>query len=182
MSADQAPGHAQVRRGAGSAEEFTEFVRARLPGLRRAAFLLCGDWSRGDDIVQRALTDAYVGWDRVRRADNPDAYLRTVLVHRWLDERRRRWSTVWLVDAVPDRAADPAHHQPDVDEALDVRAALARLAPRQRAVLVLRFFCDMSVEDTAAALRCSAGTVKSQTSVALAAMRRHLASTRTELP
>jgi RNA polymerase sigma-70 factor (sigma-E family) len=181
MSADQAPGHAQVRRGAGSAEEFSAFVRPRLPGLRRAAFLLCGDWSRGDDIVQRALTDAFVQWERVRRADNPDAYLRTVLVHRWLDERRRRWSTVWLVDTVPDGGSDTAYH-PDVDQALDVRAALARLAPRQRAVLVLRFFCDMSVADTAVALRCSPGTVKSQTSVALEAMRRHLASTGTELP
>jgi RNA polymerase sigma-70 factor (sigma-E family) len=162
-------------------EEFSAFVRARLPGLRRAAFLLCGDWARGDDIVQRALTDAFVQWERVRRADNPDAYLRTVLVHRWLDERRRKWSTVRLVDVVPERGPDRSH-QTDVDEALDVRAALARLAPRQRAVLVLRFFCDMSVADTAVALRCSTGTVKSQTSVALEAMRRHLASTGTEMP
>jgi RNA polymerase sigma-70 factor (sigma-E family) len=161
-------------------EEFTTFVRPRLPRLRRAAYLLCGDWVRGDDIVQRALTDAYVHWGRVRRADNPDAYLHTVLVHRFIDDRRGRWSGVALVETVPERA-EPSGAQPaDVDQALDVRAALARLAPRQRAVLVLRFLCDMSVADTATALGCSIGTVKSQTSVALEAMRRQLATNRTE--
>jgi RNA polymerase sigma-70 factor (sigma-E family) len=153
-------------------EEFTAFVRPRLPRLRRAAYLLCGDWARGDDIVQRALTDAYVHWRRVRSAGSPDAYLHTVLVHRFIDDRRGRWSGVQLTDEVPSRAA-PAY-QPDIDQALDVRAALARLTPRQRAVLVLRFLCDMSVAETASALGCSQGTVKSQTSVALDAMRRLL--------
>ncbi len=160
-------------------EEFSAFAQARLPRLRRAAYLLCGDWTRGDDLVQRALTDAYVHWGRVRRADNPDAYVRTILVHRWLDERRGRWSSVRLVDAVPEPTVPQTA---DVDGALDVRAALARLTPKQRAVLVLRFFCDMSVEETAAAMSCSTGTVKSQTSVALDAMRRHLTATRTERP
>lgn len=159
-------------------EEFTAFVRPRLPRLRRSAFLLCGDWSRGDDIVQRALTDAYVHWGKVRRAESPDAYLHTMLVHRFIDDRRGKWSGVQLTEAAPSLAAPV--YQPDVDQALDVRAALARLAPRQRAVLVLRFLCDMSVTETAAALRCSEGTVKSQTSVAIDAMRRLLASTRGE--
>src|SRR5262249_43808576 len=122
----------------------------------------------------------YVHWGRMKRVENIDAYLRTVLVHRWIDERRGRWSRVRLVDAVPADAGCENPH-PDVDEALDVRAALARLSPRQRPVLVLRFLCDMSVADTAATLRCSPGTVKSQTSVALDAMRRHLATNRTEL-
>lgn len=160
-------------------EEFTAFVRPRLPRLRRAAYLLCGDWARGDDIVQRALTDAYVHWGRVRGAENPDAYLHTVLVHRFIDERRGRWSSVQLVEDPPPRLA-PAP-SPDLDEALDVRVALSRLAPRQRAVLVLRFLCDMSVADTASALGCSEGTVKSQTSVALDAMRRLLATTGRDL-
>jgi RNA polymerase sigma-70 factor (sigma-E family) len=157
--------------------EFTAFVRPRLPRLRRAAYLLCGDWARGDDIVQRALTDAYVHWGRVRAAANPDAYLHGVLVHRAIDDRRSRWSGVELLDSVPDTGL---RYQPDVDQALDVRAALARLTPRQRAVLVLRFLLDMSVDDTASALACSPGTVKSQTSVALDAMRRLLASTHRE--
>ncbi|HEY7224409.1 MAG TPA: SigE family RNA polymerase sigma factor [Micromonosporaceae bacterium] len=162
-------------------EDFAAFVRPRLARLRRAAYLLCGDWVRGDDIVQRALTDAFVHWGRVRGAANPDAYLHTVLVHRFIDDKRGRWSGVQLVDSIGPDLISRAY-QPDLDEAMDVRAALARLSPRQRAVLVLRFLCDMSVEQTASALGCSSGTVKSQTSAALDAMRRQLTTTRTERP
>jgi RNA polymerase sigma-70 factor (sigma-E family) len=151
---------------------FVEYVSAHMVHLRRTAYLLCGDWARGDDIVQRALTDVYVRWSKVRRADNIDAYVRTVLVHRFIDERRRAWARVRLVPTVPDA---PAPVAVDPATGLDLRSALAGLPPRQRAVLVLRFFCDMSVEQTAAALSCATGTVKSQTSLALAAMRRRLA-------
>ena len=150
---------------------FVEYVHAHLVHLRRTAYLLCGDWARGDDIVQRALTDVYVRWPKVRQADHVDAYVRTVLVHRFIDDRRRAWARVRLVSTVPDVPA-PAG---DPDTGLDLRSALDGLPPRQRAVLVLRFFCDMSVEQTAAALGCATGTVKSQTSLALAAMRRRLA-------
>jgi RNA polymerase sigma-70 factor (sigma-E family) len=154
-------------------DEFVTYVRDRLPHLRRAAYLLAGDWTRGDDVLQRALTDAYTRWASVRRADNIDAYLRTVLVHRWIDEQRRGWaSRVRLVGAVPDRPEQSR----DLDAGVDLRTALSRLPPRQRAVLVLRFLCDMSVEETATTLRCSPGTVKSQTSAALATMRRLLAT------
>ncbi|GAA2355437.1 SigE family RNA polymerase sigma factor [Dactylosporangium salmoneum] len=155
-------------------EEFHEFVRTRLPGLRRAAYLLCGDWTRGDDIVQRALTDAYVRWRRIRRADNVDAYVRTILVHRFVDEQRRGWARVRLLDRLPDGPAEDAALQ-GLPAGLDLRDALAELPPRQRAVLVLRFYYDMSVQQTAAALRCAPGTVKSQTAAALGAMRRRLA-------
>ena len=154
-------------------EEYAQFVGSRLPALRRAAYLLCGDWTRGDDIVQRALTDVYVRWRRIRQVDNLDAYVRAVLVHRFIDEQRRGWARVHLTDRLPDRGGDDVRLDSVVD-GMDVRSALAELAPRQRAVLVLRFFCDLSVEPTADALRCSPGTVKSQTSVALAAMRRRL--------
>ncbi|WP_433050532.1 SigE family RNA polymerase sigma factor [Dactylosporangium sp. CS-033363] len=155
-------------------DEFHEFVRSRLPGLRRAAYLLCGDWTRGDDIVQCALTDVYLRWRRVRRADNVDAYVRRVLVHRFIDERRRGWAArVALVDRLPDRPQEDAALQ-GVPAGLDLHGALARLPRGQRAVLVLRFFYDLSVEDTAATLGCAAGTVKSQTSAALATMRRLL--------
>ncbi|MER7280738.1 SigE family RNA polymerase sigma factor [Dactylosporangium sp. NPDC000244] len=158
-------------------QEFHEFVRVRLPGLRRAAYLLCGDWTRGDDIVQRALTDVYVRWRRVRRAENIDAYVRTVLVHRFIDERRRGWSArVSLVDRVPERPAEDVALQ-GIPAGLELRQAMARLPDRQRAVLVLRFFYDMSVEQTALAMRCAPGTVKSQTSAALATMRRLLEDT-----
>lgn len=158
-------------------DDYVEFVRSRLPQLRRAACLLAGDWARGDDILQRALTDVYVRWASVRRAANVDAYVRTVLVHRFIDEQRRGWARVVLLDEVPERvgqAEDPA-------VGLDLRSALAELPPRQRAVLVLRFLCDMSVEDTAAALKISSGTVKSQTSNGLETMRRLLAPAQPEM-
>jgi RNA polymerase sigma-70 factor (sigma-E family) len=153
-------------------DDYVAFVQPRMPQLRRAAYLLCGDWWRGDDLVQRALTDAYVHWGRVRRADSPDAYLRTILVHRFIDEQRAGWSRVKLVEATPEPGGDGG-----VDPAVgvDLRTALARLPVRQRAVLVLRFLCDMSVEQTAEAMNCSTGTVKSQTFAALASMRRLLA-------
>ena len=156
---------------------FVEYVNAHMVQLRRTAYLLCGDWVRGDDIVQRALTDVYVRWPKVRAADNVDAYVRTVLVHRFIDDRRRGWARVRLVPTVPERAAPDAS---DLATGLDLRSSLAGLPPRQRAVLVLRFFCDMSVEQTAVALGCATGTVKSQTSLGLAAMRRLLASTESE--
>lgn len=166
--------------GVGRAEddEYVAFIRARLPHLRRTASLLSGDWVRGDDLLQRMLTDAYVQWKRVWRADNPDAYLRTMLVRQWIDEQRRGWSRVRLVDVMPERAAV---HERDLAAGVDLRSALAQLPARQRAVLVLRFLCDMSVEQSASALRRSTGTVKSQTSDALAAMRRLLAPSGMEL-
>ena len=157
--------------GSSDEAEYVAAIAPRLPQLRRAAFLLCGSWERGDDTLQRALTDLYAKWGQARRAEHLDAYIRTVLVHRWIDEQRGRWAKVRLVHDLPDR---PAPFGPDPDEVLDVRAALAKLPPRQRAVLVQRYLCDMSVEATAAALRCSVGTVKSQTSDALRAMRAHL--------
>jgi RNA polymerase sigma-70 factor (sigma-E family) len=151
---------------------FVEYVNAHMVHLRRTAYLLCGDWARGDDIVQRALTDVYVRWSKVREAESIDAYVRTVLVHRFIDDRRRGWARVRLLPTVPDL---PAPDAGDLAAGLDLRSALAGLPPRQRAVLVLRYFCDMSVEQTAAAMNCATGTVKSQTSLALSAMRRRLA-------
>lgn len=155
-------------------DEYVDYVESRLPQLRRAAYLLCGDWFAGDDLLQRTLTHVYADWARIRRAASIDAYVRKVLVHRFIDERRRPWARVRLVDSVPDRAVtDPD----DAAGRLDVRAALLELPPRQRAVVVLRFLYDMSVEETAAALACSTGTVKSQTSAGLATLRRRLAHT-----
>lgn len=152
-------------------EEYIAFVRGRLPHLRRAARLLCGDWVRGDDLVQRTLTDVYRDWAKASRATSIEAYVRTVLVHRFLDDRRHSWSRVALMDAVPDLPTTDAR---DVHARVDLTSALAALPPRQRAVLVLRFLCDMSVEETSGALNCSTGTIKSQTSDALNSMRRFL--------
>jgi RNA polymerase sigma-70 factor (sigma-E family) len=151
--------------------EDDSYAAGRIPALRRSAYLLCGDWDRGDDLVQKVLTELYVRWSRAQRAENLDAYVRTMLVRRFLDERRTSWMRRVTL-------TDPAHRPeqvapPEADPALrvDVRAALGSLPPPQRAVIVLRFLHDLSVEQTAEALGCSAGTVKSQTSRALASLR-----------
>jgi RNA polymerase sigma-70 factor (sigma-E family) len=155
-----------VRRSRDS--EFTEYVQARLPWLRRVAYLLCQDWQSADDLVQTAITRLYTNWGKARDAASIDAYARTVLVRVFIAERRSAWSRrVSLFAARPDEPA-PFH---DHDVRMDVRAALASLPPRQRATLVLRFYCDLPVEQTAQELGCTPGTVKSQTAKGLAALR-----------
>jgi RNA polymerase sigma-70 factor (sigma-E family) len=153
-------------------QAYREYVEDRLPMLRRLAFLLSQDWHRADDLVQSALVRIYLRWDRVTAATDRDAYARTVLVRVFLSERRTGWARrVVLVDVAPEAMATT---DPDAAAAVTVRAELARLPPRQRAVLVLRYYADFSVAQTADALGCSAGTVKSQTSRALASLRRAL--------
>ncbi|GAA5040442.1 RNA polymerase sigma-70 factor (sigma-E family) [Thermocatellispora tengchongensis] len=149
-------------------EEYTAYVSARLPWLRKIAYPLCQDWHRADDLVQTAITRLYVKWRQARAADDLDAYVRTMLIRVFLAEQRGGWfSRVRLTSAIS--------HQPseggDRDMAMDVSRALAAVPPRQRATLVLRFHCDLSVEQTARALGCSTGTVKSQTARGLAALR-----------
>ncbi len=152
-------------------EEFTAYVQARLAWLRRVAYLLCQDWQQADDLVQTAITTLYVHWRRARAMRNVDGYVRAILVRAFLSERRGGWARrVTLTGHLPDTPG-PA---PDADDALDVRGALAGLPPRQRATLVLRFYCDLNVDQSARVLGCSAGTVKSQTAKALAGLRRSL--------
>lgn len=152
-------------------EEFTQYVSARLASFRRLAYLLCQDWHRADDLVQAAITRLYVQWGRASAVDYTDAYTRTILVREFLREQRSGWARrVSLDAATPDRPGVA----PDRDIALDMRAALAALPPRQRATLVLRFYCDLSVDQAAALLGCSAGTVKSQTAKGIAALRARL--------
>jgi RNA polymerase sigma-70 factor (sigma-E family) len=151
--------------------EFTEYVGVRLASLRRVAYLLCHDWDRADDLVQAAITKLYVHWGRAREMDHTDAYARAIVVREFLSERRTGWARrVSLDAALPDQPAATADH----DAALDVRSALTALPPGQRATLVLRFYCDLNVDQTAQALGCSAGTVKSQTAKGLDALRRAL--------
>ena len=146
---------------------YREYVTHRLDGFRRTAFLLCGDWHQADDLVSIALVKLLRHWRRVSAMEQPDAYVRRVLLRTWLDERRRPWRRERPTSIVPDRPAEAA----DRDTRLDVVAHLAELPPRRRAVLVLRYFCDLSVEETAAALGCTEGTVKSQTARALDTLR-----------
>jgi RNA polymerase sigma-70 factor (sigma-E family) len=151
--------------------EFTQFVTARIPAFRRVAFLLCQDWYRADDLVQAAITRLYMYWDRARAMEHPDAYLRTILVREFLAEQRSGWVRRVVLDvAMPERTAAAA----DADATLDMLAALAGLPPRQRATLVLRFYCDLSVAETAQLLGCSAGTVKSQTARGIDGLRERL--------
>ena len=151
--------------------EFTDYVSARLPSLRRLALLLCQDWHAADDLVQSALTKTYLHWGRAAGADSTDAYVRATLVREFIRERRTGWARrVSPVELLPE-AQSPL---PDRDGFLDLQAAVASLPRRQRAVLVLRFFCDMNVEQSAEILGCTPGTIKSQTSKALASLRREI--------
>jgi RNA polymerase sigma-70 factor (sigma-E family) len=149
--------------------DFTEYVTSRLGLLRRLSYLLCQDPGHVDDLVQIAITRLYTHWARASAAENTDAYVRTILVRVYLRERQSGWASRVSLTArlpEPDTVAD------DRDTAIDLRAALAALPPRQRATLVLRFYCDQTVEQTARLLGCSAGTVKSQTAKGLQALRR----------
>ncbi|MFC4910805.1 SigE family RNA polymerase sigma factor [Actinomadura gamaensis] len=156
-------------------EEFVTYVTARTAWLQRVAYLLCQDWHRADDLVQTAITRLYLNWRRASGSGNLDGYARTVLVRVYLAEQRAGWwRRVRPVRDVPDAPSRPD----DRDAALDVREALKTLPARQRAVVVLRFYCDLSVEQTAEVLGCTSGTVKSHSARGLAALRRSLEETR----
>ncbi|MET9628206.1 SigE family RNA polymerase sigma factor [Lentzea sp. NPDC006480] len=145
--------------------EFGEFVDARALVMRRTAYLLCGDWHRAEDIVQNALIKLYVAWSRVRR-DSVDAYARKVLVRTAIDEGRRGWfQRERTVDVLP----EPAVTDDSAD--FDLRLALDALPPGQRAVVVLRYWEDLSITETARILGRTEGTVKSQAAKGLAALR-----------
>ncbi|MGY2702379.1 SigE family RNA polymerase sigma factor [Nocardioides sp. HB32] len=147
--------------------EFAEFVAARSPQLYRSAYLLTTSSHAAEDLVQTALAKAYAAWWRVRSADDPVAYVHGVLVKSFLSDRRRRSSTELPTADLPDRVTtdtDPA-------ERLALLSALAELAPLDRAVVVLRFWEDHSVADTAAELDLSEAAVKNRSLRALRALR-----------
>jgi RNA polymerase sigma-70 factor (sigma-E family) len=149
-------------------EDFSAFATSRWPGLVRLAFGLTGDRWMAEDIAQTALAKAYVAWRRVSRADDPDAYLRRILVNASNRRFRRRRVTEQPGDP-PETAVDgPADL---VSERAALLAALRQLPPRQRAVVVLRYWQDLTDAQIAAALGCSPGTVRSQLSRALAKLR-----------
>ena len=155
----------------GSEEDYVEYVSARIPALRRLAYLLTSDAHRADDLVQQTITTLYVKWRRAKAADNLDAYVRTMLVRTFVDEKRLAWARVRLFREMPE---PPPFEDGGSEDRQLVRAALRHVPRRQQAVLVLRFYFDQSVEEVAATLGCSAGTVKSQTSRGLATLRRLL--------
>jgi RNA polymerase sigma-70 factor (sigma-E family) len=152
-------------------QEFQDLYVGRAPALRRTAFLLCGDWHQAEDLVQVAFEKVYASWSRLRE---PEAVLRRTLVRCWIDETRRPHRREQPVADVPDRPDE-------LPEQVSLRRALSAVPPRQRACLVLRFYDDLSVADTARLLGCTQGTVKSQTSRGLEALRAALAVTREAL-
>ena len=152
-------------------EEYAEYVSGRLAALRQLAFLLCGDEHRADDIVQSTIEKLYLRWSRVSSVEHLDAYVRQMLVRTFLDERRRPWARVGLFGSAAPPSEPPPPAGPDVEGALVLRAALAKVPRRQQAVLVLRYLCDLPVDEVARILACSAGTVKSQASRGLANLR-----------
>ena len=155
-----------------SDEEFREFMRGRWPAMVRLAYGLTGDLGHAEDVAQAAFARAYASWSRVARTGNPDAYVRRIVINENNSRFRRRRVTERLVDAVPEPSGQRAASAGDALGASEaLLKALRRLGPRQRAVVVLRFWMDMSEAETAAALGCSVGTVKSQASRALAALR-----------
>jgi RNA polymerase sigma-70 factor (sigma-E family) len=152
-------------------QEFAEYFVARRDAVRRTAYLMCGDWHRADDFTQTAFVALHRKWRKVRDRAALDAYVRRTLVRAMIDESRRPWRRERFVDELPEQS----NSDEDVNDAIVTRSVLLdglqRVPPRQRAVLVLRFLEGLDVAATAEALRCSEGTVKSQTSRGLAALR-----------
>jgi RNA polymerase sigma-70 factor (sigma-E family) len=150
-----------------SAEEFTEFAAAVSPRLRRTAFLLCGDWHIAEDLAQTTLTKVFGSWRRISQQDAAEAYATRTLVNIYLADRRRKRVAEVLTDTLPERPAEA--QAPELR--MVVLGALATLPPRARAVVVLRYWADMSVEHVADLLGCSPGNVKSQSARALDKLR-----------
>jgi RNA polymerase sigma-70 factor (sigma-E family) len=147
--------------------EFTEYVNARRKTLLTAAYFCCGSWDHAEDVLQTALAKLYVAWPRVRRSHGEEAYVRRIIVNAAIDESRRPWRRERSVDVLPDATTEP----PDPGERSDLMRAMAGLPVGQRQVVVLRHWLGLSVEETAAELGISSGTVKSQTAHGLAHLR-----------
>ncbi|ADD43511.1 SigE family RNA polymerase sigma factor [Stackebrandtia nassauensis] len=149
--------------------EFREYVAARAGQLRRCAYLVCGDWHRAEDAVQIAFVKLYGAWNRARRS-GLDAYARRIVLNSVIDDHRRAWfRRERSSERLPERPLGD-HSQASADR-LTIMNALALLPVRQRAVIVLRYWDDQPVEQTALIMRCSTGTVKSQTARGLRTLR-----------
>ena len=150
-----------------SRDEFADFVRAQVAALTRSAFLVTGDRHHAEDLVQIALARVATRWERL---DDPAAYVRRVLYTQAVSWWRRRAARV--AETLTARPPDPVAPSVEPEVAIVLRQALRRLTPRQRAVLVLRFYEDRTEVETAALMGCRVGTVKSQTRHALDRLRR----------
>ena len=156
------------RHSPATADDFDAYVAARSPALRRLAVLLTGDDGHAEDAVQSALLAAWRRWDRISRLENVDAYVRTILVNTVRTAGRKRSREVVSGDAPDTATRDRADAIVDRDP---LWRALRRLPPKQRAVLVLRFYEDLTEAQTAHVLGCHVGTVKRYTARALDTLR-----------
>ena len=152
------------------AEDFDEFVRATGTRLLRTAVLLCGDPHLAEDLTQTTYAKVFVNWRKVTRADNPVAYTRAMLVRTYLSHRRRRSASEIPIDTPPETAQGPD----DATLRLDLLSALALLSPADRTVLVLRYWEDLSVAQTADLLGIKETTCRARASRALARLRTHI--------
>jgi RNA polymerase sigma-70 factor (sigma-E family) len=159
----------EVAVSTGPDEEFDGFMRGRWQAMVRLAYALTGDAGHAEDLAQAAFARAYASWGRVRRAGDPDAYVRRIVIN----EHRNRFRKHRVAEELRGDLADTVGgRQQGPEEQHALLDALRSLGPRQRAVVVLRYWLDLSEAETAAALNCSVGTVKSQASRALATLRK----------
>jgi RNA polymerase sigma-70 factor (sigma-E family) len=153
--------------------EFAEFVTEVWSSMFSTAYLLLGDRGLAEDLVQTSLAKTYIAWPRIRDVGSAPAYAHKTLVNTasgWF--RLKSWRRELPTNVLPEMS-----YEAELEDRAAVRDVLQKLSPRQRAVIVLRYYRDLSVEDTAAVLGCSPGTVKSQTSDAIKKMRAHLSDT-----
>lgn len=150
--------------------EFSDFVRANTTALLRTAYLLTGNASAAEDLVQDTLTRLYAKWGKVQAAEAPLAYVRRSLANNFVNTRRRMSSRELVVEFLPERE-DGADATLELDDRDQLWRLLATLPERQRAALVLRYFHDLPDDEIAAALGCRVGTIRSAISRGLAALR-----------
>lgn len=152
-------------------EEFAAYFGARLEIVRRAAYLLCGDWHLADDLAQNALIRLAASWHKLREPAAIDSYVRTCLVRAYFAESKRAWRRRERTMAEPPEPRTAPDTADDVARRMFATEVLATVPPKQRAALVCRYFWDLDTAETARVLGCSQGTVKSQTARALAGLR-----------
>jgi RNA polymerase sigma-70 factor (sigma-E family) len=155
---------------------YSEYCASRIRALRRTAFALTRNWHDAENLVQDTLIKVYVRWRSIRGKDDVDSYVKRMLVNTILDDRRRsRHVREVISDVTPEPPAEAAY---PLEGQLEMWQALANLGRSQRRVLVLRYWADLTVEETARVLGCSIGNVKSQTARGLAALERALSAGR----
>jgi RNA polymerase sigma-70 factor (sigma-E family) len=149
---------------------YVEFVTGRWPALFRLSYLLTGSEHAAEDLLQSVLAKAYASWSRIDRLDSPEGYVRRMLVNGAISAGRRAWRREQPMDRLPEAPVDGREGR--VDDRTDLWPMVRQLPARQRAVVVLRYYEDLTEAEIARVLGCAPGTVKSQASDALRSLRR----------